>query len=159
MTTIAYDHKNGLICADGRVTSGGLIETENSIKHYKREGVNYFISGKVGDIEKFLDLTHKVKGCTKIEADLYPDCMAFVVKDGSKEVFVSDIHPETGEHILYPVTYNHAIGSGWQHAKSYMSLIEDYDVEDAVRYASTKDAFTGKPYLLFSLQDWAYITL
>lgn len=130
MTTTAYHHASRTIAVDSRTTSGGLILTDNANKIMKKDDLTFILSGKVAEIQIVIDAYPE-------HDDRVTDVAGFVIQDGKAFGLVSD---KGGTHAV-KITYNDAFGGGFQFALGAMD--HGKGAEDAVKYAMTRDAFTG----------------
>ena len=136
MTSIALD-KDGLVAFDSRVTEGNIIVDDNSNKHTKRNGVDYFFSGRDADEEL---LIAAVEG--KKEED-YPDevdVYAILYKDGC--FYTAGICKEEGFFLQRERKgCSVAAGSGSKHILTAMDM--GADAKEAVKMAIKRDNNSG----------------
>ena len=134
MTTIAYDHINGFIAVDGRVTSSGVIQSDNACKVINANGRTFCMSGSTSDWNDF---------CNDFENGKQPkrkySCNAMMIENES--VFTCGIDDDDGLFFQCEQNWNSAMGSGNQFAVAAMDFGKS--AEEAVKYASTKDCYTG----------------
>ena len=132
MTTIAYDHVNGFIAVDGRVTSSGVIQSDDACKVINANGRTFCMTGSTSDWQDFCNDFENGK---KIAREY--SCGAMMIENET----VSVCGHEDGFFFQCKQDWNSALGSGNQFAVSAMEFGKS--AEDAVKYASTKDIYTG----------------
>jgi hypothetical protein len=143
MTTIAYHHGDKEIAIDSRACAGGLISTEKMNKVVKNNLGTWFLCGSVCDIADFVKLTkneilHKDLELTVSGLRMNNDTVASVfIVDG---VFCEEI-------IEYSVT----LGSGCDFALAAMN--HGKSAKEAVKYAMTRDVYTGGRIRVFNVKD------
>lgn len=151
MTTIVYDHKNKLIAVDSRATSGGLITSDNEQKwHIADDGTVWFLSGCISDydllFESFKD------GDRAFDLSEIPDAVAFVVRDGAVSLRgVTD----KGEAWTQKLTHSRCIGSGSTLALAALDF--GCSAADAVKYAITRDCYSGGEVHCFDVEKMEFI--
>jgi ATP-dependent protease HslVU (ClpYQ) peptidase subunit len=135
MTTIAYHHGTGVIACDGRTTQGGYICHDEAEKWLCIGDDVWFFTGCVGDRVAFV----KYHAGELSGVPLFPvDCAALVASGGLVyELGLTD----KGEAWRVLVKHDHATGSGRDHAIAAMDYKQG--AIDAVKYASTRDIYTG----------------
>lgn len=134
MTTIAYDHVNGFIAVDGRVTSSGVIQSDDACKVINANEKTFFMSGSTSDWNDF---------CDDFENGKQPkrkySCCAMMMEN--EVVFLCGVDDEDNQFFQSEQNWNSSIGSGSQFAVAAMDFGKS--AEEAVKYASTKDCYTG----------------
>lgn len=149
MTTIAYNHKAKQIAVDGRSTRNDRIVNDDTEKFIRDEGDIYFFAGSVCDQVRMIELikTGKTSGSPKI------CCTAMrVTSDGQVETWGVD---DDGYPFCEVPDCNEAMGSGADFAIAAMDMGKS--TADAVRYASTRDIFTGGTVRLFDIEFGVFI--
>lgn len=129
MTTIAYNHKDKQIAVDSRVTSSGVVMSDNDNKVQTKGDVMFILAGSISDKEKFVSQYPDIK-------DNY-DCDGFTIEKGKVYgVCVED-------KVLYKseLNYNDATGSGFRFALAAMDFGKT--AREAVKYAATRCIYTG----------------
>jgi len=141
MTTIAFHHKDKQVAVDSRITAGNLIRSDSYNKTIKNEIGLWIFAGTTCDYELLSTLNHHDK------SDIVPDCSALLIRDGKVfGVFVED----DGICLHLEYKYNTAFGSGSDFAITAMDFGKS--VQEAVKYAMTKDAFTGGEIQVFDVE-------
>lgn len=132
MTTIVYDHKNGLIACDSRLTADDVILTDFGVK-WKNSADDsvWFFTGNPADDEKLMMLKPDEN------PDVKPNCLAIYAKSGN--VFLVTFDGDYCTHTK--LEYSHAIGSGWKFALSALDF--GCNATEAVKHASKRDCYTG----------------
>ena len=135
MTTIAYHHKSGVVACDGRTTQGSYITHDEAKKWLSIGDDVWFFTGSVADRDAFVKYhSGELSGAPAHDID----CAAFIVVGG--QCFESGLTKE-GEAWRVLLDYNHATGSGRDHAVAAMD--HGKGAIDAVKYAATRDMCTG----------------
>lgn len=132
MTTIAYHHGDSEIAADGRLTAGGDIVHDRADKSVKVGARTFYCCGKRGQYQRFAEDCENGKA-----VDWEPDVSAIMVEKG--RAFLCSVHDR--RYCVSPLDYNEAIGSGASYAVAAMDF--GRSAREAVRYASTRDVYTG----------------
>ena len=135
MTTVVYNHKEGVVACDSRITQGHEISTDNFSKIMKgTDGVTFIVSGNLAQFNTFVNYFP-----FGMDGEKMPnlDVVSFIVIDGQLfEAYISE-----GDYSLAPITFNAAIGSGTPFAMSAMDF--GCTAKQAVKYAMTRDSATG----------------
>ena len=151
MTTIVYDHKLGQIAVDSRSTASGMIVSDNEIKwHVDENGVTWFLSGCVSDYSLLFDSFKN--GDRAFDLPEIPDASAIIVRD--KKVFLRGV-TDKGEAWTQPLSSSRCIGSGAQFALAAMDF--GCTAADAVKYAATRDCYTGGKVHVFDIADGEFV--
>jgi hypothetical protein len=151
MTTIVYDHKNKQIAVDSRSTSSGLITTDDDRKwHIDADGVIWFLSGCISDYDLLFD-SFKY-GDRAFDLSAIPDAVAFIVRDGN--VFLRGV-TDKGEAWTQKLTNNRCIGSGSTLALAALDFV--CSAADAVKYAATRDCYTGGAVHVYDIATASFI--
>lgn len=132
MTTIAY--KDGVIAYDSRSCSGSTITDDDYEKCVERNGVLFWVTGCVSDIEDLISIYFGAEPRANI------DCTA-LVWDG-ETLHKCSVDDNTGlwrETISMYKTL--AMGSGYHHAWTAMDM--GASAAQAVEMAMKRDTFTG----------------
>lgn len=133
MTTIVYDHKNGVIACESRQTQLGLIMSDGDVKCSRIDGELYVGSGNIQEIS---DLTHALRVCdTAIDAG--NDAQLFYTRDGKVRGCCAD----NGNVVNFDVTTSDSLGSGGLWALAAMDF--GCTAKEAVKYAITRDIYSG----------------
>lgn len=142
MTTIAYDHKARQIAIDSRSTSGGIIKSDSRKKWITQGKDIWFFAGAHCDIHEFLCAFDGIKP----ERDL--DCIAMAVIGGiAYWCGVDNGDKTTWKQALED---SDAVGSGQQFALSALDFGKS--AKDAVKYAATRDIYTGGKVHLYDIK-------
>lgn len=141
MTTIVYDHKNGLIAIDSRCTVGGnIISDEYDKTIMKKNGDMWFITGEVTTCERL----SKLEGGDKIPEGVIVG--SYLLRGGIFHV--------TGSYkdylTLMPLKNNDTAGSGCEFALAALDFGKT--AKEAVEYAMTRDCYTGGKVRVFDLK-------
>jgi len=133
MTTIAYDGKT--IAVDSRMAIGSLIVNDESVKYHHEKNKLFFMSGATDEIDLLIkNFVANTKSETKNDAAglMIEDGKVYYVgcEDGSLLYFACD---STG--------VKRSLGSGSHFALAAMD--HKKSAEDAVKYAMTRDCYTG----------------
>ena len=139
MTTIVYDHLNKQIALDSRTCAVGDIINDKSNKFLKKDGDLWVYTGLACEIDRLTKLKHG----DKFEGKL--DLSAFVVKDG--RVYYAGVHD--GQMCFDERDFNDHLGSGGYFA--YCALDFGKTAKEAVKYAITKDCYSGGKVWVFNL--------
>lgn len=151
MTTIVYDHNAKQIAVDSRATSNGLITSDIEQKwHIDSDGVMWFLSGCVSDYD-LLFLSFK-SGDRAYDLPEIPDAVAFIVRDG--EVLLRGV-TDKGEAWTQRLTGNRCIGSGSTLALAALDF--GCSAFDAVKYAATRDCYSGGEIRVFDVAKMEFI--
>lgn len=133
MTTIAYNYKEGIIAYDSRRSGDGCITDDNVQKHYKRGSVSFFLCGKPGDYDEFMDCY--LSGDTPRENNRV---CAYILENGQVYRSGADGEDKIWKHTA---NYNGAIGSGGWHAITAMDM--GATAKESVKWAMKRDLATG----------------
>lgn len=143
MTTIAY--RDGVLASDGRMTSGGIIVSEDTEKVFRCEGsivgskvVAFGISGHSAAVH-YINLKDGITHGTQFPAGIYFNLIA-ICEDGSV-IELSKQEEDTYCHINEIKASYHASGSGYQIALGAMAA--GSNAECAVMAAVKHDSGTG----------------
>lgn len=132
MTTIAYKHESKEIACDSRLSSNGFIDTDRHFKKTVVDGVHWFFSGCEAHKDKFIaDFERNMK------TDFEFDCGAYSYSNGVLRYCCVD----SGVFISWDINEDDAIGSGRNFAIAAMDF--NCSAKDAVKYAMTRDSYTG----------------
>lgn len=145
MTTIVYDHERNQIACDSRLNADGVVLTDKAVKWKKKDdGSVWFFTGNPADDERLMSLNHDDK------PEVKPNSNAIYAKDGCAYLVTFD-----GDYCAHTkLEYNHSIGSGWKFALAALDF--SLETEEAVKYASQKDCFTGGEVLLFCVKSGSF---
>ena len=132
MTTIVYSHKEKVIACDSRATADGTIITDKLSKVHVSNGLTYLFAGKPADKELLVLLYEE-----GARSDEVPEIEAIVIDEGE----AYHIYPENGGVGRLKLEFDFAIGSGGYWALSALDFGKD--ARGAVKYACTRDAFSG----------------
>lgn len=132
------------MATDSRTTDEGVIISDESLKHYERAGVDFFICGTVSDEESiirgFLARRRKISKAVA-EADAY-------AWDGSK---LYEVSAEKGVLHWYEVIDKQgAIGSGREYALAAFDA--GATPRQAVIAAKKRDTATGGKVVVYKLK-------
>jgi len=141
MTTIVYNHEDKEIAVDGRLTENGLIITDNDQKYIEKGGITFFLCGGYSDSYLLVDV---YLGAEAGKADI--DANIILIEDG-RLFCVSYIG---GSINKWSIEHNTAWGSGEKFALSAMDFGES--AEQAVKYAATRDIYTGGTINVFKVK-------
>lgn len=134
MTTIVYCHKTKQVAIDSRISSsGGLIVSDTFKKFRVRNGVLFFMSCSIHNMEEIMDQWFRIGKKWKGEKF---SCLVVI----KKKVRVFYSCPD-GETISFPAEFNEACGSGMEWALAAMDF--GATASDAIKYAMTRDSNTG----------------
>jgi ATP-dependent protease HslVU (ClpYQ) peptidase subunit len=132
MTTIAYNDKDKEIAVDSRMTEGSLIITDKDIKFKVVNGVSFISCGGVSDGDTLIDV-YLGASTDKCELDaniiIANDCGVFCASYIENYLNV------------WKLNHNTAWGSGEKFALAAMDF--GCSAKDAVKYAMTRDIYTG----------------
>ena len=134
MTTIAYDGNS--IAIDGQVNCGSIIQSSDFDKSINIDGITYFCAGTISDYQ-LLPPIHRV--------DTKADLEGFFLKDGKVWHF-ADVD---GVWFVCEAIPRSACGSGSMFALSAMAMGKS--AEEAVKFASTLDVYTGGKIRVFKV--------
>lgn len=145
MTTIVYDHKNKIIACDSRLTADDVVLTDDGIKWKLSDDSIWFFTGNPADDEDLMLMKHNEK------PNPIPNSIAIFVKDGDAWLATFD-----GDYCSHTkLAYNHAIGSGWKFALAALDL--SLESEEAIKYASKRDCFTGGKVRVYDIKSNKFI--
>jgi 20S proteasome alpha/beta subunit len=132
MTTIAFNYKDKEIAVDSRLTRGDMISTDSGNKIFKKDGVVFIVAGETNHSKSLVDMWFSG------EVDVSLNCSAFVVCNGEVYDFGLDADKNIAKEL---VDENLTKGSGdlWAHAAMDFGC----SAKDAVKYAMTRDVYTG----------------
>lgn len=143
MTTIAY--RDGILASDGRMTSGGIIVSEETEKVFRCDGrimgrkvVAFGISGHSAAVH-YVNMKEGVDTGTRFPVGIYFNLIA-ICEDGAV-IELSKVEEDTYCHINEVKASYHAAGSGYQLALGAMST--GCSAEGAVMAAVKHDSGTG----------------
>lgn len=132
MTTIAYHHKSKTIAVDGRLTCGGLIESDQYNKVHRNSAGIWIVAGELCYINDFINLTKGEK------SEIKHNISGFLVADNKTYSVYLDSDCRLGVNL---VEYNSADGSGRDFALTAMDF--GADAVESVQHAMRRDAYTG----------------
>jgi hypothetical protein len=132
------------VATDSRATDEGVIVSDNSVKHYEREGVDFFICGTVSDEEPLMAaFLAKRKRVSKTLNDA--EALAW---DGTT---LFNISAEDGRLHWYPALDQFgAIGSGSKYALAAFDA--GATPRQAVIAAKKRDTCTGGKVVTYKLK-------
>lgn len=141
MTTVVFDYDKKEIGYDSRITCSDVIVTDGFNKRIDKDGKVFILAGTVPDYEGF------VSGYPdRPDSDL--ECQALMVSDGN----VYRVYISNDKYVHDKLTYNDAIGTGGQYALCALDF--GCDVRGAVRYAYTKDIYSGGTENVYKVVDY-----
>lgn len=132
MTTVVYSHKEKAIGYDSRASDNGIIITDKFVKLHDSGGVKYFFAGKPADLELLVAMYEG-----GLVSDDIPELEAIIIDEGVPY----HIYPDNGAIGKSRLDFDFAIGSGGYWAMSALDFGKD--VRGAVKYAFTRDSFSG----------------
>ena len=132
MTTLAYDHTKKQIAIDSRISSNGTIRTDSYNKIIRNDIGVWFFTGKCCDEEALSKLRHDDK------VDIAPDATALLIHN--KKVYLVLVNDE-GYCEWFETNHDCAYGSGQDFALAALDFGKT--AEESVRYAATRDIYTG----------------
>jgi hypothetical protein len=144
MTTIVYDLARMCVATDSRATDEGVIISDTAIKHYVRDGVDFFICGSTSDEEPIMKgfLARRRKISSAVD-----DASAYAW-DGTA---LWDISAEKGVlHWYEAIDTRGAIGSGREYALA--ALDSGATPRQAVIAARKRDTCTGGKVVTYKLR-------
>lgn len=149
MTTIAYHHDSRTIAVDSRKTMSGIVVNDRTEKWRYVDGDLYFFAGSDGGEDLFIE-AHKTG--SKANPDIADCCALMITKDGVCKMLVisNDWLP-----LSCVINYNIALGSGDNFALAAMD--HGKNAADSVRYASTRDIYTGGPVHAYDIAKAEFI--
>jgi len=151
MTTIVYDHKNKLIALDSRYTQDGLISTDIGVKWLKSDdGAYWFFAGQPCMYKRLMEIFAESDCVYDVKEN--PFIAAIHAKDGVVTVKSVD---SSGLAYTEPQQCNVAIGSGDKFALAALDF--NCDAEEAVKYAMTKDCYSGGIVRVFDVEKMELI--
>ena len=133
MTTIAYNYEEGIIAYDSRRSVDDYIVDDNVQKHYKKDGVSFFLAGTPCDYDEFI-YCYPSGETTGEEHDAH----AYSVERG--EVYRAGVSLKN-KIWKHPTNYSGSIGSGGRHAITAMDM--GATAKEAVKWAMKRDTGTG----------------
>ena len=147
MTTIIYEHKSKTIACDSRAVANGVIGSDNCIKwRYKNENL-FFFAGLICEFEDFIG-HYGVKS----KPELSFQTSSIMVNNGKTYFCGIDERDGWWQEEL---NYNVSIGSGKPFALSALDF--GRTPKQAVRYASTRDIYTGGKCHVFDIEKMTFI--
>lgn len=132
MTTIAY--KDGIVAYDSRRCAGSTIVDDDFDKRVECNGVSFWFTGCVSDIEDLIGVYFGTEPRMNIDVT----AIAF---DGEKLVLCSCGNESGFWKEPLPLDKPYAMGSGSDHAWTAMDM--GADAEHAVKAATRRDVHTG----------------
>ena len=133
MTTIAYHHKDKRIAVDSRSTRGREITTDSSCKTITNELGMWVLCGSPSDYKDFVSLVRN----DIFNKDVELDVSGLLVRDGC----VYSVFMDDGIFNEEPLSSNYSCGSGRDFSTAAMDFGKS--AEDAIKYAMTRDVYTG----------------
>lgn len=147
MTTIVYDHNARQIACDSLTTADDIIMSSSFKKYRIRpDGSIWFFCGSVADVDAFIKCIESNE-----KTDMNLQCNAFIVRGG--DVLLSGI--DGGEPWTQKIDLNRAIGTG--HHFALASLDFGKSAKDAVKYAATRDVYTGGIIRVYDIKTGKFI--
>jgi len=146
MTTIVYDHKNKQIACDSRTTMGSLIVLDDAIKYKVVDDVIWFICGKTGETDIFID-NFKPLNDAPDNLDVY----ALRVED--KKVYLCTMGSGVFRECEMPCETS--IGSGEDYALAALDF--GRTAKEAIEYAMTRDNCTGGKVHVYDIETGEFI--
>lgn len=147
MTTIVYDHKAKLIAVDGRQTGDDVVLNDNHQKWViTDDGSVWFLCGQSCEFELLINSYY---GKDDPKRELHANAF---------RVFGSHVHMhgyDGSRHWSHGVTASRAIGSGCQFAMAALDFGKS--VKDAVKYAATRDIYTGGKIRVYDIASGKFI--
>jgi hypothetical protein len=151
MTTIVYDHKNNLIALDSRYTQDGLISTDAGVKWLKSDdGAFWFFAGQPCMYRRLIEIFGESDCVYDVKENPY--IAAIHVKGGAVTIKSVD---SSGLAYTEPQHCSTAIGSGDKFAIAALDF--GCNAIDAVKYAATRDCYTGGNVLCFDIVTMKFI--
>ena len=132
MTTIAYNHKDGVIAYDSRLTRGGTICTDSHEKMRVKGDCRFVLCGVESDCQSFIEHYPEFK------QDYTYKCSGVIIRDKKAYSFCFN---EEGEYEEFEVTFDEAWGSGQDHALTAMDC--GLNANEALGMAIKRDSSTG----------------
>lgn len=148
MTTIVYDHINRQIAVDGLEVAGDEIKFTRAKKHYRKDGVIYFIAGSVHDVENFL----AAEKTTRFKPEHQIECTAIAVN--GDRVYKCRYDDEIG-YWEADLIYSDSIGSGGVYARCALDF--NCNARKAIEYAATRDIYTNSEILVYSVDKGDFL--
>ena len=133
MTTVAYHNESKTIAVDSRETARDLISTDKANKFDKVNGEYYVSVGDVEDCNLLIDIIINNTQCNR-------DLNANVMFTKSGKVYNSNYYADDGLR-TWEIKRNYTMGSGEAYALAAMDF--ECGAKDAVKYAMTRDIYTG----------------
>lgn len=147
MTTIAYHHESGIVAVDSRGTSNGIITDDDHNKIAKFNNGMIIIGS--GDSHSVREMSKHYAGESEaMNGSIDHDTLLMVIHKGKAAKVGYDKGDGFWTEIL---SCNMAIGSGSLFALAGMDF--NLGAEDAVKYAMTRDSYTGGKVRTVSLLD------
>ena len=135
MTTIAYNHKDKEIAVDSRTSRDTIVISDKKNKVQVIDGVIYI---GCGDTEHIINLIDALAGKIDPSSISLNDALVFWVNKGV--VFKSGFNGDDGVW-TQSINFSEAVGSGDFWAMAAMDF--GCSAKDAVKYAMTRDMYTG----------------
>ena len=139
MTTIAYNHKDKQVAVDSRMTSNDIINTDTFDKFIENDLGIWVFAGSDCDFKAMSLLRHGD------ELDNL-ECIAMLITEGK----VYGVEVDGGICSYSEYQHNKAFGSGSHFALA--SMDHGKSAEDAVKYAMTRDIYSGGNVRVFDVK-------
>ncbi len=143
MTTIAYSHKFKQVAVDSRSTTDSMIRSDNSDKTICNDRGIWVFCGSKCDHYALSTLKHND------HCEVIPDSYAIRVSKGVAYAVQVNSSGYCEETIL---KYDFTMGSGQEFAISALDFGKS--PEEAVKYAMTRDFYTGGNVQVINLDDF-----
>lgn len=131
MTTIAYNHKEGVVAFDSRLSAGGTIITDDYDKSFLIGDDIFIWTGAHHDVHKFKNNFPNFNDGENL------DCRGILIRDEKAHLFTF----EDGNYIECELEYSYCIGSGSDHA--YTAIDFGATAEEAILASIKRDLYTG----------------
>ena len=141
MTTVCYSHKHKQVAIDSRITSNGVIRSDNHKKTLENDLGIWFFTGKVSDEKDICKLKHNDK------VDVIPEASAYVISDNKVHLVLVNSDGYCEWALL---DYDDAMGSGGDFALAALDFGED--AKGAIEYAKQRDIYTGGEVRVFNVE-------
>lgn len=145
MTTVAYNHKDGQICVDGRLIVNDTIVCDDYRKFIQDGDCLFFFCGRVCDYQKIVD-------CYNGDKINDIDAASIMIRNG--EAFHCTVNRD-GNIELVKLTYNASIGRGDEVALTAMDF--GATAKQAVKHASKRTTSTGGRLRVYDLKLGKFI--
>lgn len=145
MTTVAYNHKDGQICVDGRLIVNDTIVCDNYEKYIKDGDCIFFFCGRVCDYQKIVD-------CYNGDRITGIDAASIMVKDS--KAYHCTVNSDGAVELVY-LTYDAAIGRGDEVALTALDF--GATVKQAVQHAAKRTTSTGGELRVYDLKLGEFI--